>query len=462
MKRVASFLLLATLSACAQVSAGPEAASVKVPQQFIYAPPTEARGTLAALLPSGDPAFTALIARVDAEAPDLALALTRIQIARAGVKGANAERLPRLDASAGTSASQSSPNAAFNVPNNVPFDRSRTDYSLGLEAGWELDLFGRLKATARAAGLRLNAADADAKAVRLVVITDIARAVADYRGAEARRAIIAADLKDASDLVGLTRVRARAGIVPGFDLVRAQALEADAKSRLPVIETEQAAALGRLVTLTASDGPTLRNLLGQQSPKWAFASVEAGLPSILLRQRPDIVAAEFRLGAANAEIAAAAAARFPRINISSTLGLATMGLGSLFSGDSLIASLGGNIAAPLIDFGRTQAQINLREAQAQEAFADYRRLVFVAIGECETALGALSASRQRHMALEAQLRIETDALGLARERYRLGLSDLLTVIDVQRQLNTVRQAVTQARTEAERAAIAVYRSFGGA
>jgi NodT family efflux transporter outer membrane factor (OMF) lipoprotein len=294
-----------------------------------------------------------------------------------------------------------------------------------------------------------------------MVVTDIARAIADYRGAEARRAIIAADLKDASNLVSLTRVRSRAGIVPGFDLVRAQSLEADAKSRLPVIETEQAAALGRLVTLTTSDGPTLRSLLQGQSPKPTFASVEAGLPSILLRQRPDIVAAEFRLGAANSDIAAAAAARFPRITISSALGLASMGLGSLFSGDSLTASVGGNIAAPLIDFGRTQALINQREAQAQEAFADYRRLVFVAIGECETALGTLSASRARLTALEAQLQIETDALGLARERYRLGLSDLLTVIDAQRQLNTVRQAATQAQSDAERAAIAVYRSFGG-
>lgn len=205
MTRAATFMLLATLSACAQVSAGPEAVSVKVPQQFIYAPPTEARANLASLLPSDDPAFAALVARVDAEAPDLALALARIQIARAGVKGANAERLPRIDSTTGASASQSSPNAAFNVPNNVPFDRSRTDYSLGLEAGWEIDLFRRLKATARAAGLRLNAADADAKAVRLAVVTDIARAVSDYRGAEARRAIIAADLKDASDLVNLTR-----------------------------------------------------------------------------------------------------------------------------------------------------------------------------------------------------------------------------------------------------------------
>jgi NodT family efflux transporter outer membrane factor (OMF) lipoprotein len=461
MKRALSLIALAALTACAQVKGGPEAASLKVPQQFIYLPPTEARGALEALLPNNDPAFAALVARVDAEAPDLQLALTRIEIARTGLKGAQAERQPRVDASVGASASRSSPNSALNVPNNVPFDRTRTDYSLGVEATWDPDLFGRLKASARAAGLRLNAADADARAVRLAVVTDIARAVTDYRGAEARREIIAADLKDESDLVGLTRVRARAGIVPGFDLVRAQALEADAQSRLPPIEAEQAAAMGRLVALTASDGPALVALLRQQSPKPIVGSAEATLPSILLRKRPDIVAAEFRLGAANADIAAAAASRFPRITISSALGLASMGLGSLFSGESLTASLGGSIAAPLIDFGRTQALINQREAQAQEAFAEYRRLVFVAIGECETALGTLSASRQRLISLEGQLRIESDALTLARERYRLGLSDLLTVIDAQRQLNIVRQAAVQAQTETERAAIFIYRSFGG-
>jgi NodT family efflux transporter outer membrane factor (OMF) lipoprotein len=461
MRRALSLIALAALSACAQVKGGPEAASLKVPQQFVYMPPTEARGALAALLPNTDPAFAALVERVDAEAPELQLALARIETARAGLKAVRAERFPRVDGNVGASASQSSPNAAFNVPNNVPFDKGRTDYSVGVEAAWEVDLFGRLKASVRAARLRLNAADADAKVVRLAVVTDIASAIADYRGAEVRRAIIAADLKDAGDLVTLTRVRARAGIVPGFDLVRAQALEADAQSRLPLIESEQAAALGRLVTLTASDGPALVALLRQQSPKPIMGSVEASLPSILLRKRPDIVAAEFRLGAANADIAAAAASRFPRITISSALGLASMGLGSLFSNDSLTASVGGAIAAPLLDFGRTQALINQREAQAQEAFADYRRLVFVAIGECETALGTLSASRQRLSALEAQLRIESDAVALARERYRLGLSDLLTVIDAQRQLNTVRQAATQAQTESERAAIAVYRSFGG-
>ena len=121
---------------------------------------------------------------------------------------------------------------------------------------------------------------------------------------------------------------------------------------------------------------------------------QTGLPSDLLRQRPDIVAAEARLAAANQDIAAAAAARFPQISINAALGLAALALGDLFSSDSLTASLGGSIAGPLLDFGRVEAQIDAREADAQEAFARYRQTVFAAIGEGETALGTLAAQRR--------------------------------------------------------------------
>ena len=125
----------------------------------------------------------------------------------------------------------------------------------------------------------------------------------------------------------------------------------------------------------------------------------------MLRQRPDIIAAEYRLGAANAEIAAAAAARFPQISINAALGLAALALGDVFSADSLTASLGGSLAGPLLDFGRVAAQIYARQAGANEAFAVYRRAVFVGIGEAETALGTLQANRNLLAALEAQIAI---------------------------------------------------------
>ncbi|WP_373476067.1 TolC family protein, partial [Sphingorhabdus sp.] len=226
-------------------------------------------------------------------------------------------------------------------------------------------------------------------------------------------------------------------------------------------QAELAAALGRLVTLTARDGASVGAAFARPTEGRPTVLPSVGLPSVLLRQRPDIVAAEFRLGAANSEIAAAAANRFPQISINAALGVAALALGDLFSADSLTASLGGSLAGPLLDFGRVEAQIDARQADAQEAFALYRRAVFSGIGDAETALGTLQANRARLSALDAQISIEQDSVALSTARYRMGLSDFLGVIDAQRQLNAARQALAEAKGNVARAEVGVYRSFGG-
>ncbi len=459
MKRAAAIAALALLSGCAAVGKGPQASSVALPGGFAYAPDPAARAPLDALLPNEDPAFRSLVAAVDADAPDLQAALARVQAARAALRAAGAERTPNIRASGSATRDRSTRNNNFSFPG---FDTTTSNFSLGVDASWDLDLFGRLRASQRAAALRLDAADADARAVRLALVSDIARAVVDYRTAQARLAIVTQDLADADALVSLTKTRARAGLVPGLDLVRAEGLKAAALAQRGPAEADLASALGRLVTLTARSGTDVAAAFAtpQEAPT-VQPLPQTGLPSDLLRQRPDIVAAEARLAAANQDIAAAAAARFPQISINAALGLAALALGDLFSSDSLTASLGGSIAAPLLDFGRVEAQIDAREADAAEAFALYRQTVFAAIGEGETALGSLAAQRGRVAALEAQQRVEVDALALSTQRYRMGLSDFLGVIDAQRQLNTTRQSLASARGAAKQAEIAVYRSFGG-
>ena len=138
-----------------------------------------------------------------------------------------------------------------------------------------------------------------------------------------------------------------------------------------------------------------------------------------------------------------------------------MALGDLLSADSLTASLGGSVAAPLLDFGRIGAQIDLRQADAKEAFALYRRAVFTGIGEAESALGNLQANLNRLTAIETQLDIEKDSVSLATARYRMGLSDFLGVIDAQRQLNATRQSRVEAKGAVYRSQIELYRGFGG-
>jgi NodT family efflux transporter outer membrane factor (OMF) lipoprotein len=445
------------LAGCASVAPAPSPSSVALPPAYTLADDeSAAAANLADLLPRGDSAYATLEQAALADAPTLAAALARIDAARAAARGAGAARLPAIDGNASVTRQENN-TARFG---GAPIDSDNTSYQLGLSASWDLDLFGRLRASQRAATARLDAADADAAGVRLALASDIAVAVRDWRELDAREAVIRDDLARALQLVELTGVRSRAGLNPGFDLVRAQSLAADAQARLDPVAADRASVIGRLVRLTARDAGFVRTALMQGSDAPLAPIPDLGLPSGLLRSRPDVAAAAARLAASDAEIAAAAADRFPRLSISGTLGLLSLSLGNLFEEDALVGTLGASLAGPLVDFGRVGARIDQRQADAQEAFATYRGVVFQAIGETEAALGSIAALDRRVATLERQIAIDTDAVALSRERYRLGLDSLLPVIDAERTLNASRSALTAARGNAARARIALYRAVG--
>ncbi|WP_066482479.1 MULTISPECIES: efflux transporter outer membrane subunit [unclassified Sphingomonas] len=452
------------LAACAPVERPPAPGSIALPDAFaLLDRQASASGTLPDLLPSQDPAFVALNARAMADAPELAIAVARIDAARAGLRGAGAERLPNITAGGDGSRRRISAAQFAGLPDGIEIQRYVSNFSASADASWDIDLFGRLRAGQRAAAARLDAATADAAAVRLALATDIARAVLDYRDLAGRTALVRDDLASADALAEVTGVRARAGIVPGFDLVRAQSLAAEAQSRLDAIAGERAAIIGRLVTLTGAPADTI---LAALEPAQPVPAITPGLPtlevpSVLLRRRPDVAAAERRLAAADADIAAAAAERFPTFSITGSIGLLALAFGDLFNEEAITGSLGGSIAGPLLDFGRIGARIDQREAEAREAFATYRRALFTALGETEAALGALDAAAKRAGALSRQAELDRDAAQLARERYRRGLDTFLTVLDAERTSYASRQSAITAQAEVARARVALYRAVGG-
>ncbi len=467
-RSVLTVVFLFPLAACAAVQGAPEAASVapEIPDRFaLIASEVDETMATADLLPLEDAGYRALLDTAMASAPDLQVALARIDAARAGARGAAANRLPNVTAGAAVSRERTSANTFGGLPANIPFDTDRTIYTASIDADWDADIFGRLRASERAARYRVDAARSDAAAVRVALAADIARAVIGYRAAEARLAVIENDLVEARDLVNLTGVRSRAGISPGFDLVRAQSLEADANARRGPVEADRTAALATLATLTAQSVTAVEAALTLESDARTALSIEGDLPalavpSIQLRQRPDVVAAENRLAAADAEIAAAAADRFPRISISGMIGLIALAFGDLFTDDAVVGSLGAGIAGPLLDFGRTQARIDQRQAEAAEAFAGYRRSVFVALGDVERSLGAIAAADERAGALGQQLAFDNDNVNLAGIRYRRGLVTFLTVIDAQRAANATRSAEILARADRALQRVALWRAIG--
>lgn len=456
-----------TVIGCAPVERPGMPSSVVLPESFALQGPqrdTAANATLAALLPANDPGFTALVDRALAEAPELAIAMARIDVARAGLRGASAALRPDISASGAASRERISSAQFGALPPSIQIQQYQNTFSAAVDASWDLDLFGRLRASQRASAARLDAATADAAAVRLALITDIATAVADFREIDRRSGLIGQDLQSARSLAEITGVRARAGLIPASDEVRAQSLEVQTEARMESIAGERADVIGRLVTLTGLPAQSVRSALEQGVPGTGPARTDSAVPTIpttVLRQRPDVLAAERRLAAADAEIAAAAAERFPTFSLTAGLGLISLALGDLLTQDAIIGSLGGALSGPLLDFGRVGARIDQRQAEAREAFASYRKTLFAALGETEAALGNLRAATRNADAVTRQADLDRDAAHLARERYRRGLTNFLAVLDAERTSLSSSQAAATAYSDVSRREISLYRAVGG-
>ncbi|WP_298196542.1 efflux transporter outer membrane subunit [Novosphingobium sp.] len=455
-------------AACSPTVHPPAATSVALPEQFTFQDTrqTGQGGTpIAALLPEHDPGFRALLAQALAEAPDLAVAAARIDAARAGLREAGAALLPGVDLS-GQAAQQRISAAQFGgLPGAVRIDPYQGRFSLSADARWEPDLFGRLRATQRSGVARLNAATADATAVRLALVCDIAVALTDLRAIDRQYALLRDDLAQAEAFTALTVQRAHAGLAPDADVLSARAQVERSGGRLTTLEADRAAVIGRLVTLTGLPTDRVLATLATGSRDAASGPVALSplaISTLALRQRPDVRAAEQRLAAADADIAALAAERYPRFDITAGLGLIALALGDLFTEQAIIGSVGANLSVPLLDFGRVGARLRRSEAAGAEAFAGYRKALFTALGETEAALGGLDAAAKTAAALNQQAALDRESADLAEARYRRGLIGFLEVIAAKRDSLTSQELALLGDADVQRRRIAVYRAVGGA
>ena len=454
--------LSGVLAACAAGPA-PEIATPtpELPEAFLYTPDGPTQASLAALMPKEDAAYRQLVAGALANAPTLAEAAARVEAARAGAAGAGASRLPNIGAEASVTETRINP-AQFGQAGEQGFiPRNQTAYGANLVASWDPDIFGRLKARERAALARIDAASASANAVRIALLSEIAGSVIDWRTLTARGEAIEADVNAAQQLADLAKAREQAGIAPGFDRVRAEAQASASRSRLAALDSERARITGRLVTLTGMNAQSVREALAEGGTFASPNPAPQSLPSQLLTNRPDVIAAASELTATDAELAAAARSRFPSINLSAVIGLLAFDPSDLFDEDSLVGSLAAGIAGPLLDFGRIEAEIDGAAANKKLAFASYRGAVFQALGDTEAAYGLIAAA-DAEAALAMRERDELQrAAALADTRYRAGLADFLTVLEARRAADASGERAAAAMGRAHRARILLWQALGG-
>ncbi|MCK9757755.1 TolC family protein [Pseudomonas syringae pv. syringae] len=334
-------------------------------------------------------------------------------------------------------------------------------YDLGLDMAWEVDLFGRIQRQLEASDADQDAAEANLYQLQVTLIAEVVDAYGQLRGAQLREAIARDNLKNQQSSQDVTTQLRDAGVGNELDVVRAEARLAAVEATVPQLQAEQARQRNRIATLL---GKRPENLSVDLSPSKLPAIAKAlpiGDPTQVLRNRPDIRAAERQLAASTARIGVATADLFPRVSLSGFLGF-TAGRGSQIGSSAARAwSLGPSITWAAFDLGSVRAQIRSADADAEGALANYEQQVLLALEESENAFSDYDKRQQRLVSLMRQSDASRSAARLASVQYREGTADFLVLLDAERERLAAEDAQAQAEIELYRGIVAIYKALGG-
>ena len=383
---------------------------------------------------------------------------------RISARSAGAALLPVVDAT-GSAAKldQSLDGPIGTIGRHLPgFERNVDDYTLGLGASWEIDLFGGLRRGREAARADADASAAQADAVKVAIEADAADAYLQVRAYQARIAVAQRQQQVEQDLVALLTRRLDQGVSAERDLHLAEAALEGVRASIPPLNTGLEAELNRLdVLMGAQPGTWRAELTPTGAVPFPPAFAEAATPGDLLRHRPDVIAAEARIRAADARIGAAISEYYPKLSLSALIGVDSLAASTVFHGDAQQSQLAAGLRWRLFDFGRIDAEVAAARGKEAEALAAYRLSVLKAAEEVENAFTGLGDERARAVALQRQIIALTTARRQAEDAYEGGVSSLVEVRDADRDLLAASDQLVQARAGAARAAVASFRALGG-
>lgn len=403
-----------------------------------------------------DPGLRRLLRLAMANNRDLRLAMQRIEEARALYGIRRAEQLPSI--SAGLAA------ARVHLPADLSLTGTATtasQYTATLAlSSWELDFWGRVR-DLKAAALESYLASVEARrALRTSLVAQIANAYLLERDLDERLIDARRTLATREESWRIMNRRYEVGATSRLDAAQAEMLRDQARAELAVLEQQKARAHNALGVLVGTPLEPASVALSEIETGFATA-IAPGLPSEVLLERPDVLAAEHRLKAANANIGAARAAFFPRIALLGGLGSASDELDGLFGADTGAWLFVPTLSLPIFDGGRLRANRNLAEARANMAVADYERTIQVAFREVADALADRRWLADQVAVQRAIAATQAERVRLARLRYDNGATSFLEVLDAERTQFAAEQALVQARRALLASTVNLYAALGG-
>lgn len=387
---------------------------------------------------------------------DLRIATARVAEAQALYGIQRADRLPTV--AVGGSLARSRTPADLSSTGAAVIGQ-RADVNVGLSS-FELDFWGRVASLSEAAKASYLATEQAERSFRLTLVSSVADAYLSLSEAQERLVLAQSSLETRAQTRELVDRRRQAGLAGDLDYLQADAAFEGARAEVAALMRQQSAARNYLRALVGTEPKDLP--AGKALAEQGIAlDQQADLPSQVLVRRPDVLAAEQRLLASNANIGAARAAFFPRIALTASAGTASREIDGLFKSGSDAWSFTPSISLPIFDYGRNSANLDLATVRKNIAVADYERTVQQAFREVADLLVARDQLAEQLKAVEAQERSQQRAADIAQARYRQGVGSFLEVLDAQRQLFTVQQSLIQVRRTMWSAAAQLYKALGG-
>lgn len=458
-----SITITAAVAALAGCTVGPEHASptVSTPASWTGDKDADSARPVASLATVGeanvdqwwtafqDPILSALIERANAGNLSLSQAESRVRQARAALTIVGGQALPQVDAGASASRSRSSAGTS-----NL--------FRVGFDASWEIDIFGGIRRSVEAADADLTSAGFDRENLRVTLTAEVATAYLNLRGSQQQLAIAKQNLESQERTLALTQQRLDAGFVTRLDVANARVNVTQTESQIPAFDAEIRTSIYAISVLLGQEPAALLEELSPvvdlpASPE----TVPIGLPSELLKRRPDIRLADARLHAATARVGVAVADQYPRISLTSSAGLQSGQVDSLGSLANRFWSIGPSISVPVFTGSRIEGAIDQAEAIAEEATLAYRQSVLTALQDVESALAKYSREQQRYAVLVDSVAANRDAVDLSLKLYNAGKTDFLNVLTAQRQLYSTEAQLIQSRTAVAGNLVALYKALGG-
>ena len=407
-----------------------------------------------------DPTLNQLIDNALAQNKTVKQTVASVKAARARRSIATAGFFPTLGASAGASRSDS--DASSGTSSGLSSLGNNESYSAGLDASWELDIFGGQRRSVESSTATLAATEADLRDVLVTLLGDVALSYVNVRTTQSRLTFAERSLQSQREVLDITGWRAQAGLATELDVEQAKANYAQTRAQIPSLESNLAASKNRLAVLTGQEPGALAAILDERKAiPVAPADIVSSVPADVVRRRPDVRSAERRLAAQTAQVGVATAALYPSLTLSGSIGVDADSAGGLLDNNIGSNRYGLSLNMPIFRAGALRQNINVQNALVDQALASYEATVLGVYEEVENALTSWVNEQRRHSALIEAVTSAQLAYDLAVVQYNSGLVDFQTVLTADRQLITAQDSLAVSDGEIASNLIRLYKALGG-